>query len=153
LRVTDGEARALTLALPLVVQLQRAERLAEHLQASRREAVETVADERRRLRRDLHDGLGPTLTGIAFATDAARNTLRENPGAAADLLDGIRADTADAISQIRGLVYGMRPPSLDEVGLVQALRQQALTLRRADGAVLAVTFEVDHVPPVLPAAV
>jgi signal transduction histidine kinase len=153
LRVPDGDARALALVLPLVVQLLRGDELAQSLQASRREAVETVADERRRLRRDLHDGLGPTLTGIAFATDAARNNLPDNPDAAADLLAGVRADTAVAIAQIRTLVYAMRPPALDEVGLVAALQQQALTLRRHDGASLAVAFDVDGPLPPLPAAV
>ena len=109
-----------------MVQLIRSEELTESLQASRREAVELIADERRRLRRDLHDGLGPTLTGIAFATDAARNTLHDDPQAASELLAAVRADTADAIAQIRTLVYGMRPPALDELGLVPALRQQVL---------------------------
>jgi signal transduction histidine kinase len=153
LRVSDADARVLGLVLPLVVQLMRADQLTDRLQESRRATVETIADERRRLRRELHDGLGPTLTGIAFATDAARNTLRADPHGAAELLAVVRADTADAITQIRGLVYGMRPPALDEVGLVQALRQQALTLRRADGATLSVAFHVDGTPPKLPAAV
>lgn len=72
------------------------------------------------------DGLGPTLTGIAFATDAARNTLGEDPDGAAELLAGVRADTAEAITTIRALVYGMLPPALDEIGLVPGPRQQAL---------------------------
>jgi signal transduction histidine kinase len=152
LSVNEGDARVLALVVPLVVQLLHAENLAERLQASRRLAVETIADERRRLRRDLHDGLGPTLTGIAFATDAARNTLRTDPDGAAELLAGIRADTAGAIDQIRALVYNMRPPALDELGLVPALRQQALTLGRAEGTSLVVTFQGAETLPVLPAA-
>lgn len=153
LRLAEGDARALALVAPLVVALTRAEELTERLQASRRQALEAIADERRRLRRDLHDGLGPTLTGIAFATDAACNTLRADPEGAAALLAGVRADTAEAISTIRALVYGMRPPALDELGLVPALRQQALALHGRDGAALRVDFVVDRELPPLPAAI
>ncbi|HYN56417.1 MAG TPA: sensor histidine kinase [Motilibacterales bacterium] len=153
LRLAEGDARALALVAPLVIQLIRAEELTERLQASRREAVETIADERRRLRRDLHDGLGPTLTGIAFATDAARNTLLDDPQAAAELLATVRADTADAITQIRTLVYGMRPPALDEIGLVPALRQQARALLGRNGAAMPVEFDLEGELPTLPAAV
>jgi len=153
MRLADGDARALALVAPLVIQLIRSEELTESLQASRREAVELIADERRRLRRDLHDGLGPTLTGIAFATDAARNTLHDDPQAASELLAAVRADTADAIAQIRTLVYGMRPPALDELGLVPALRQEVRALRGRDGTVVPVEFEVAGDLTALPAAV
>jgi signal transduction histidine kinase len=153
LRLGEGDARALALVAPLVIQLMRAEELAEGVQASRRAAVAAIADERRRLRRDLHDGLGPTLTGIAFATDAARNTLHGDPHAAGELLAGVRADTADAIAQIRSLVYGMRPPALDEIGLVPALRQEVRALRGRGGAVVSVEFEVAGDLTALPAAV
>jgi signal transduction histidine kinase len=153
LRLGEGDARALALVAPLVIQLMRAEELAEGVQASRRAAVAAIADERRRLRRDLHDGLGPTLTGIAFATDAARNTLHDDPQAASELLGTVRADTADAIAQIRTLVYGMRPPALDELGLVAALRQEVRALRGRDGRVVPVEFVVAGELTALPAAV
>jgi signal transduction histidine kinase len=113
----------------------------------------TIEEERRRLRRDLHDGLGPTLTGIAFSADAARNSLRADPDTAEELLVALRADAADAVKAIRRLVYGMRPPALDELGLERALRQQALTLRRPAGGLLAVGFEVPEELPPLAAAV
>jgi signal transduction histidine kinase len=153
LRLSGGDAGALALVAPLVVALIRADELARRLQRSRRETIEMVADERRRLRRELHDGLGPLLTGIAFATDAARNTTRSDPKAADEILAQVRRDAADAIGMIRSLVYGMRPPALDEVGLIGALQQQALTLRRADGSALPTNFTVPNTLPPLPAAV
>lgn len=153
LRLPTGDEHVLRLLTPLLVQVLRAEQLAGDLRRSRGHAIAAIEDERRRLRRDLHDGLGPTLTGIAYSTDAARNSLRSDPEEADELLGGIRRDTADAIAQIRGLVYGMRPPALDELGLGPALRQQAAGLRAAEGATLPVTFEIGEYLPDLPAAV
>ena len=68
----------LRIVAPLLAQTLRARALAEDLQTSRGQAIAAIEEERRRLRRDLHDGLGPTLSGIAFTADAARNTLRDN---------------------------------------------------------------------------
>lgn len=153
LRLPAADAHVLQLITPLLMQILRAERLATDLQASREQAIAMIAEERRRLRRDLHDGLGPALTGVAFGIDAARNRLASDPSAAAALLTDTRRDTADAIAQIRGLVYGMRPPALDELGLGPALRQQAASLRRADGDVLPIVFLLDDDVPDLPAAV
>ncbi|MCU0300524.1 MAG: histidine kinase [Candidatus Nanopelagicales bacterium] len=153
LRLPDGDAHVLRLVAPLLVQILRAEQLAADVQASRSQAIAVIAEERRRLRRDLHDGLGPALTGIAFSIDAARNTLPGDPAGARGLLADVRQDTAEAIAQIRGLVYGMRPPALDELGLGPALRQQAAGLRRNDGELLPVGFRIDDDLPGLPAAV
>ncbi len=153
LRLSAGDTRALLVVAPLVLQLVRAQRLTAEVQASRSQAIATVADERRRLRRDLHDGLGPTLTGIAFATDAARNVAHSDPDAVDALLVGIRHDTTDAIAQIRTLVYGMRPPALDELGLLTAIRQQAAAIRRHDGTPLPVRFDEPEALPSLPAAI
>ncbi|MBA2472020.1 MAG: hypothetical protein H0V41_07180 [Pseudonocardiales bacterium] len=74
--------------------------------------------ERRRLRRDLHDGLGPALTGMAFAADATGNLLRTEPDRAAELIVALRRSATEAIDDVRRLVYALRPPALDELGLV-----------------------------------
>lgn len=153
LTLAAADADVLRIVAPLLAQTIRARALAADLQASRGAVIAAVEDERRRLRRDLHDGLGPTLTGVAFATDAARNKLRDGDGAAADaLLARLRADTADAIAEIRRLVEGLRPPALDELGLVAAVRQQAHAMHTAAGAPLAVTIEAPQPMPDLPAA-
>jgi signal transduction histidine kinase len=126
--------------------------MSRDLQKSREEVVSAVEEERRRLRRDLHDGLGPTLSGVAFATDAARNQLRSDPDKADELLALLRADTAGAIAEIRRLVDGLRPPALDELGLTGAIRQHVATLHSASGAPLEVALEATNPLPPLPAA-
>ncbi len=141
------------LAGPLALALH-ATALSAALQDSRLSIVATREEERRRLRRDLHDGLGPALTGIAFKADAARNTLAGDPERAGELLGQLRADTTAAIDDIRRLVYGLRPPALDDLGLIGSLRQQCARLaQRADGGRVAVELDApDDLPP-LPAAV
>jgi two-component system NarL family sensor kinase len=128
LRLSADDERVLRLLAPLLAEIVRGAELSADLQQSRAQALTAIADERRRLRRELHDGLGPALTGIAFTTDAARNLVATDPQAATDLLDHARRDTVDAIGQVREVVYGMRPPALDELGLVAALRQQSSSL-------------------------
>jgi two-component system, NarL family, sensor kinase len=141
------------LAGPLALALH-ATALSAALQESRLSIVATREEERRRLRRDLHDGLGPVLTGIAFKADAARNTLSGDPGRAGELLDQLRADTTAAIGDIRRLVYGLRPPALDDLGLIGSLQQQSARLaQRADGSSLAVQLDAPEGLPPLPAAV
>lgn len=152
LALAPGDAHVLALTAPLLAQTLRARALAAELQSSRGQAISAIEEERRRLRRDLHDGLGPRLSGIAFTSDAVRNTLRGDPDGAEDLLLSLRRETVTAIEDIRRLVYGMRPPALDELGLVPALEQQAVMLRTPDGRALDVVIEAER-PLDLPAAV
>lgn len=149
LRLSPREAHVLHLITPVMVQLVRATELSTQLQQSRAKALTGIADERRRLRNELHDGLGPALTGIGFATDAARNLVVPDPTAAHELLGTVREDISSAIEQVRHLVYGMRPPALDELGLVQALQQRT----RALGPGLQVHYAVSGELGKLPAAV
>jgi two-component system, NarL family, sensor kinase len=141
------------LAGPLSVALH-ATALSAALQESRVSIVAAREAERRRLRRDLHDGLGPALTGIAFKADAACNTLTATPAHTIELLGELRSDTTAAIADIRRLVYGLRPPALDDLGLIGSLRQQSVRLaQRPDGGNVAVQIHApDDLPP-LPAAV
>ena len=152
LTLSSGDEDVLRIVAPLLARTLRAQAMSRDLQESREAVVTAVEDERRRLRRDLHDGLGPTLSGVAFATDAARNQLRTNPDGAEALLVGLRADTAAAITEIRRLVEGLRPPALDELGLVGAIRQHVATLHSSSGTPLAVTVDVDDPLPVMSAA-
>lgn len=147
------DATTLTIVAPALAQTLLAGDLAGQLRDSRAELITAVEDERRRLRRDLHDGLGPTLTGVAFAADAARNVLAADPARAADLVAGLRHDVATAIAEIRRLVEGLRPPAVDELGLVGALTQQATRMRAACGDPLVVRLDVPAPLPTLPAAV
>jgi two-component system, NarL family, sensor kinase len=134
------------LAKPAGVAVQ-AVRLTADLQWSRERLVSAREEERRRLRRDLHDGLGPALAASVLQLDAVRRLIAVDPEAAEALLVELRDQTQDSIADVRRLVYELRPPALDELGLVQALREQASRLG-GDGAIDA----PERLPP-LPAAV
>ncbi|UWP84919.1 sensor histidine kinase [Dactylosporangium fulvum] len=110
----------------------RSSYLAAELQRSRERLVGAREEERRRVRRDLHDGLGPALGGVALRIDTARNLLRGNGDAAAradGMLRQAREDVATALADVRRLVHDLRPPALDDVGLAGAVGQLAERLR------------------------
>jgi len=153
LRLRAADETALAVVAPALGQALHARLLTTELRRSRGEVVSLVEEERRRLRRDLHDGLGPTLTGVAYAADAARNLLGSDPSAADTLLADLRSDTAHAIGEVRRLVEGLRPPMLDELGLTQAIRQRGRQMRTADGRALLVTVDAPDPLPAVPAAV
>jgi signal transduction histidine kinase len=98
--------------------------LTEALVCSRERIVSAAEEERRRLRRDLHDGLGPTLTAAATKVDAATNLTGKDLARARTMLGAVRADLTTALGDLRRLVYALRPPVLDELGLLGALREQ-----------------------------
>ncbi|MDX6743386.1 sensor histidine kinase [Actinocorallia sp. A-T 12471] len=139
-------------AAPLA-QALHAMRLSEELRASRGRVVAALEEERRRTRRDLHDGLGPTLTGIAYAADAAANLVAADPARALETLRQLRADAGDAIAEVRRIVYGLRPKALDELGLTGAIRQRVSGLHTASGVPLDVAVTAPERFPPLPAAV
>ena len=98
-------------------------RLSADLESSRQELVTGIAEERRRLRRDLHDGLGPQLAGVALGLTTAERALRRDDAArAAGLLEAARSQLEGGVAEVRRLVHGLRPPALDDVGLLDALR-------------------------------
>ncbi|WP_224276391.1 sensor histidine kinase [Nocardioides lacusdianchii] len=152
LGLSRADEDVLRIMAPLLAQTLRARQMSADLQRSREAVVAAVEEERRRLRRDLHDGLGPTLSGVAFATDAARNQVRSDPDKADELLVQLRSDTAHAITEIRRLVEGLRPPALDELGLEGAVRQHASTLHSSAGLPLPVSVSVPTALPALSAA-
>jgi signal transduction histidine kinase len=100
-------------------------RLATDLQRSRERLVAAREEERRRLRRDLHDGLGPTLAGLALKASTIGDLVAADPATASRVADQLYAEIRGTIGEIRRLVYGLRPPSLDELGLVGAVREAA----------------------------
>lgn len=138
-----------------------AQRLRDDLARSRARLVVAREEERRRLRHDLHDGLGPTLAAIAMRAEAAAIHLDSPPDAGSVLaartdLAAVAEDARVAIADLRRLVDGLRPPSLDQMGLAGALREQVdrLSAARADDGAVTLSFTV--VPerlPALPAAV
>jgi two-component system NarL family sensor kinase len=127
-----------------------ATRLTLELQASRERLVAAQEEIRRRLRRDLHDELGPALAGAVFQVDIVRDAL---PAEATDVdvqLEQLRAQLQDAVSSIRNLAYTLRPPALDE-GLVPAIQQQVSTMNTHGSGPVVSLSAPRSLPPLTPA--
>lgn len=101
----------------------RTSQLAEELQASRERLVNTREEERRRIRRDLHDGLGPAMAGVVYQLETARLVVHQDAEKAAGQLDTVRTNVQEIVADVRRLVHELRPPALDDRGLVGAIRQ------------------------------
>ena len=151
-RLAPADSRVLAmLSGPLSVAVS-ATAAAREVQLARERLVTAREEERRRLRRDLHDGLGTLLTGIVLSADAAANTSTSCPEESAALLASVRGELRAAVQEVRRLVDDLRPVAVDELGLVPALEVRAAqTVRRADGSPLHVVVETDLDQP-LPAA-
>ena len=125
-------------------------RLTTDLQRSREHLVTAREEERRRLRRDLHDGLGPTLATISVKAEAARDAIAVEPAQAMALLEELIGQAQAAITDIRRLVYNLRPPALDDLGLIAAIRAQAMHYEHTS---LRIGIEASEPLPEFPAAV
>ena len=125
-----------------------AHRLTVELQHTLERLVLAREEERRRLRRDLHDGLGPALASHLLRLDLLAATL-EDPHVRADL-DALRGELRATVLEVRRIVEGLRPPALDELGLAGAIAQTAERLTA--GASLEVEIDASELPP-LPAAI
>ena len=137
--------------------------LTADLQRSRQRLVAAREEERRRLRRDLHDGLGPALAAHLLKIGSARVLLKVKPDEAEQLLDELEGDVEATVVEIRHLVYGLRPPELDQLGLLGAIEQcvgqvtVGASSRQAKGGPgwngVQITVHVPEQLPPLPAAV
>ncbi len=134
----------------------QAVRLTGELVRSRAQIVAAREEERRRLRRDLHDGLGPILASQSLKVAAARQILQAQPDQAERLLGDVLRQNESTVAEVRRLVYGLRPPALDELGLVEAVRDlvNRSAVDGAETAGLAISVQVPKGGlPALPAAV
>ncbi|HEU5267878.1 MAG TPA: sensor histidine kinase, partial [Jatrophihabitans sp.] len=128
----------------------QAARVTRDLRRSRERIVLAREEERRRLRRDLHDGLGPTLAGISLGLETAGRTAAREGSATLPLLTTLHGEVSASVDDVRRIVADLRPPALDEIGLLAALRQYADLVTSRFG--VAVTVSGADLPP-LPAAV
>lgn len=133
-----------------VSNIVHASRLAQDLQQSRQQILTTREEERRRLRRDLHDGLGPALATLTLQAEAAREWLSVNPDKSETLLQEIITGSQSTLSDIRRIVYALRPPALDDLGLISAIREQATQYTNHE---LMISVDAPESLPPLPAAV
>ena len=136
-------------ALYAAQESARTRRLAADLQRTREDLVAAREEERRRLRRDLHDSLGPALSGQALTIEVARSMLATDPSAADGLLRDLTAQSKETLAEVRRLARQLRPPVLDELGLAAALADLRERYRPQG---LDLTVDVAPLPE-LPAAV
>ncbi len=125
--------------------------LREDLQRARERLVLAREEERRRLRRDLHDGIGPALAGLTLKTETARALLPPGTDGASRQLHVLSEEIRRTVVDVRRLVEGLRPPALDELGLDGACAQAAERL--TGGADLTISVRASGDLPALPAAV
>jgi signal transduction histidine kinase len=119
----------------------RTSRLADELQDSRERLVVAREEERRRIRRDLHDGLGPSLSGVVYQLESARLLVDKDPETAKQTIAALSGHVQDVVADVRRLVHDLRPPALDDRGLVGALAQQAERITSSGGPSVSVEAE------------
>ena len=121
--------------------------LTQEVQTSKEAIVFAREEERKRIRRDLHDGLGPALASLSMNLQISKQFILKNPTRAEEMVVASAQSVQDAMADIRRLVYDLRPPALDDLGLEGALRQQI-------GQMLGITTQI-HISPLesLPAAI
>jgi signal transduction histidine kinase len=137
---------------PQVGVAVHAVRLTADLQRSREQLVLAREEERRRLRRDLHDDLAPTLASLGLTASTAADLIHTNPTTATALVKELQSEIRATVGNIRRLVYDLRPPTLDELGLLAAVRERAAQYTNAPAGVH-ITVDAPAELPALPAAV
>jgi signal transduction histidine kinase len=149
-KFTRHEQELLATIAALTATTVRAVQLSDELRRSRLRIVTAREDERRRLRRDLHDGLGPQLASQTLGLEAVTQLMPANPEKAQALLSSLKLQAQEAIRDVRRLVYDLRPPALDDLGLIGALQQSA---SQYETGLLRFDFDMPATLPELPAAV
>ena len=148
-RLRERDQRLVSDLAPQVAAAVHAVMLSRELRAARRRLVSLREEERRRIRRDLHDGLGPALAGLTLTLDAARNLTDSDARRADELLGAAAGQMRTLVGDVRSLIEGLRPPAIDELGLAEALRAMA---RQGAAASTAVEVDAPSSLPELPAA-
>ena len=149
-RLRERDHRLIADLVPQVAAAVHAVALSLELQLARQRIVQLREEERRRIRRDLHDGLGPALAGLTFTLEAVRNLTGSDLQRADELLVSATRQVQTMITDVRRLIYGLRPPALDQLGLAASLRSLATQESTPETSV---TVDAPNSIPSLPAAV
>ncbi|MFI6326444.1 sensor histidine kinase [Nonomuraea sp. NPDC050556] len=139
----DYTERLVAAAAPYLSDVAHAVRMSADLQRSRERILTAREEERRRLRRDLHDGLGQALAGMSMSLARAG----DSPGAADRLLGDLREGMNEVAQEVRELVYGLSPPTLEQLGLAGAVRALA-----GPGVVVETRGDLEGLPAVVETA-
>jgi signal transduction histidine kinase len=143
---TSAESRLLAALAGQVAVVVRAYELTQELEAEHDRVLAAAETERDRLRRDLHDGLGPSLSGVGLGLQALGDRLDGKDPGSRVLLDRIQEEVATALGEVRQIIDGLRPTALDTLGLVSAIRRHAETV----SAALPVEVVAADLPPLPP---
>ncbi|MBA3337848.1 MAG: HAMP domain-containing protein [Chloroflexia bacterium] len=123
------------------------DRQAEQMRDLLRRTVRLQEDERRRIASEIHDAVSPLITGALYQTRALRLTNGSNPAAARDeALGEVGALLEQATNELHGVIFDLRPPDLDDLGVVAAIERYVQTIQRTG---LACRLDVVGDPPVL----
>jgi signal transduction histidine kinase len=142
-RIRDADRDLIEDVARQIGGLVHSSHLVDELRRTQERLVLASEDERRRLRRDLHDGLGPALAGLTLQVDTVRNVLGE-PGTPADQrLLALRTGIQSTVLDVRRLVEGLRPPALDDLGLTGAVAELAHRVTDDGGCVVEVRAGVE----------
>ena len=153
LRLLDDLTHQIGNAIHTVRLTSDLQALTRDLQRSRERLVSAREEERRRLRRDLHDGLGPMLSAILLKVGLVRTLYQRDAETTETLLKQLETEIESVIGDIRRVVYNLRPPALDELGLLSALREYVAHIGNSDSKTLNVSIDAPETLPSLPAAV
>jgi len=146
-RLSRRDEELLTDLVRQAATAARTSQLTDELQDSRERLVVAREEERRRIRRDLHDGLGPSLSGVVYQLESARLLVDKDPDAAKRTIERLSGHVQDVVADVRRLVHDLRPPALDDRGLVGALSQQAEQITSSGGPTVRVEASVlDQLP-------
>lgn len=148
----EHERTLLSAIAALTATTVRAVQMWDELQHSRQRIVTTREEERRRLRRDLHDGLGPALASLPLKVDAAIDLMEQDRAMSVKLLGDVKKQAQQLVGDVRQVVHDLRPPALDELGLTEALFGAIAQLRTHPDR-LQISLDANQLPHNLPAAI
>jgi signal transduction histidine kinase len=146
-----GAAALEELAVVLAAGLTLA-RSVWQLEAARDRLTRARLQERRVIRRELHDGLGPWLAGLRLGLRGVANTVQRDPASAVTMLSALQGELDQRIEDVRSVARSLLPPVLDELGLAAALTELVARHRDSGLAVELVTADLDGLPPAVAAA-
>lgn len=123
----DAAAEVERLA-PSIAAVLASARLIDEVRRSRAELTVAREEERRRVRHDLHDEVGPLLSAVVLQADVADMTLEHAPERSRESIAHVRGAGADAVRALRRIVRDLHPVAVDDLGLVGALEELAARL-------------------------
>lgn len=153
-------ARQAGIVVQSVKQAMDIRLLVSDLQESKEQLIFAREEERRSMRKNLHDDIAPRLAAMRLTASLVTDWIRKDPDKAIDIMSQFKQDIGDTVEEIRGIVYDLRPPALDELGLIGAIRQRIEQLHNiqvvkeiTDSVPLHITLDAPERLPMLPAAI